>query len=235
MTSARQARGIFITGTDTGIGKTRVACGLLLALRQRGQQVAGMKPVASGCEQASTGAWHNADALALQAAAGGRHDYATVNPYAFAAAIAPHIAANHAGVRIDPALIRQKYQDLQNDSEVVVVEGVGGWRVPLTAGFDTRDLVRLLDLPVILVVGLRLGCISHARLTTEALLMDKQPILGWVANGCDPDYPVVAETLEYLQQDLPIPLLAAVGYAEAPASPAWTRLAKAMEIAQLMS
>lgn len=235
MISARQARGVFITGTDTGIGKTRVACGLLETLRRRGQQVAGMKPVASGCEQASTGVWQNADALALQAAAGGRHDYGTVNPYALAAAIAPHIAANHAGVRIDPALIRQKYQALQKDSEVVVVEGVGGWRVPVTAGFDTCDLVRLLDLPVILVVGLRLGCISHARLTAEAVLTDGQPMLGWVANACDPDYPVAAETLECLQQALPMPLLATVGYAEAPASQAWTTLVEAVEIAQLMS
>lgn len=199
-------RGLFVTGTDTGVGKTLAAVALLRAGARRGLRVAGMKPVASGCVDTPAGL-RNDDALALQAAATEMRGYGQVNPYAFAPAIAPHIAAARAGVEIDFGLIEQRLAELAQGCDLVVVEGVGGWRVPLNAEQDVAALAQRLGLPVILVVGLRLGCINHALLTVEALRRAGVPVPGWVASHVDPDMEAQAENLRALKQHLGMPLL----------------------------
>lgn len=204
------ARGFFITGTDTGIGKTRVASVLLAGLRRDGLRVAGMKPVASGCKRDSAGDWRNSDALALQRAAGVELPYDQINPYALPEPIAPHIAAARHGIRIDPAVIRRHYEQLATAHDVVLVEGVGGWRVPLGEGISASDLVRALHLPVVLVVGLRLGCINHALLTAEALDTDGVPFAGWIVNVLDPEYIAAPETLATLSDSIAAPILGTV-------------------------
>lgn len=205
------AKGFFITGTDTGVGKTLVSCVLLHALRARGLRAAGMKPVASGCEQTPAGL-RNADALALQAASSSPPDYATLNPYAFAPAIAPHLAAQAAGVTMDFARITSCYQALARQADAVVVEGAGGWRVPLGPSGDMADLAAALGLPVILVVGLRLGCLNHARLSAEAIRTRGLPLAGWVANALDPDMAERAANVATLIQTLPAPCLGQLPY-----------------------
>ena len=177
--------GLFVTGTDTGIGKTFASIALLQALRAKGLRAVGMKPVASGCEWIKE-AWRNDDALALQAASDPRPHYADVNPYALPAATAPEIAARDAGIAIDLAGIDAAYRNLQAQSDIVVVEGVGGWAAPLSSTLDQRDVVRALELRVLLVVGLRLGCINHARLTARAIEVDGATLAGWIANDIDP-------------------------------------------------
>ncbi len=220
------AAGVFVTGTDTGIGKTRVSVGLLDAWRARGLDVAGMKPVASGSEPVQ-GELRNEDALALQAAASRDWPYATINPYAFAPPIAPHVAAEQAGVTVALEPLTTAYAELAAASERVVVEGVGGWRVPLSATLQTADLVRALDLPIVMVVGLRLGCINHALLTAEAIRADGLVLRGWIANSLDPDYDPDA-TLSTLAAAIPAPLLATVPHAVAPGAPCWQALADAL-------
>ncbi len=176
---------LFVTGTDTGVGKTFASIALLQALRAKGLRAVGMKPVASGCEWIEE-AWRNDDALALQAASDPRPHYADVNPYALPAATAPEIAARDAGIAIDLAGIDAAYRNLQAQSDIVVVEGVGGWAAPLSSTLDQRDVVRALELRVLLVVGLRLGCINHARLTARAIEVDGATLAGWIANDIDP-------------------------------------------------
>ncbi|HEX6929128.1 MAG TPA: dethiobiotin synthase [Gammaproteobacteria bacterium] len=173
--------GFFVTGTDTEIGKTTIACGLVRKLAAAGRHVAVMKPVASGCRLAPDGL-RNEDAEALIAASGRDHDYALVNPYAFEPPIAPHIAADEAGVEIRAQVILDAFITLRSRADAIVVEGVGGFRVPLSAAFDTADLAVQIGLPVILVVGLRLGCISHALLTAEAVRARGLEFAGWVGN-----------------------------------------------------
>ena len=172
----------YVTGTDTGIGKTVASAALLHALRVRGLRAVGMKPVASGCDDRG----HNEDALALQAASAPRPAYADLNPYALPLPLAPELAARDAGVEIDLATIRAAHARLQAQADAVVVEGVGGWAAPLSASIDQADLVRALDLPVLLVVGLRLGCLNHAYLTMRAIAADGCRLVGWIGNGIDP-------------------------------------------------
>lgn len=226
------ARGLFVTGTDTGIGKTRVSVGLLQALRQRGRRVAGMKPVASGCAMVD-GNLRNADAQALQAASSRQWPYEIINPYTFAPPVAPNIAAAEAGTTITVDVIVGAYRQLTAASDWLVVEGVGGWRVPLTAAVQTRDLVRTLDLPVLLVVGLRLGCISHALLTAEAIQADGLSCVGWVANMIEPHYETTEATLATLTRAMAAPLLATVSHAPGHAfgaeDPCWKRLATVLD------
>lgn len=209
------ARGFFITGTDTGIGKTWIATSLVTGLCRRGLRVAGMKPVASGCERDATGRWYNGDALALQQAAGGDLPYERVNPYALPEPVAPHIAAARTGIRIELGVIRRHYEQLAAAHDAVLVEGVGGWRVPLSEDMSTTDLVRALGLPVLLVVGLRLGCINHALLTAEALQADGVPLIGWIANVLDPEYATTAATLATLDDRITAPMLGSVDYGDA--------------------
>jgi len=205
-------KGYFVTGTDTGIGKTRVSAGLLKALSNAGMKSAGMKPVASGAEQTPHGL-RNEDALALMAAASLKKPYAVVNPYCFAPPVAPHLAAREAQVEIEMDPIRAAYAELCRGADAVVVEGVGGWQVPLSAGLEVPDLTREFDLPVLLVVGMRLGCLNHALLTARAIRADGLELGGWVANGIDPDFQRPEANLATLEAELGAPLLARLEYA----------------------
>src|SRR3569833_2368860 len=160
--------GVFVTGTDTGIGKTVVAAGLVRGLVAQGLRVAVMKPVASGSERTPEGL-RNADALALMAASNVAVPYERVNPYCFEPPVSPHIAADEAGIRIDLTKIRVDFDALVESSDWIVAEGAGGWLAPIGPGIGIRELAMALHLPVVLVVGLRLGCINHARLTKQAI------------------------------------------------------------------
>ena len=197
------ARGLFVTGTDTGVGKTRVAVALIHALRARGLRVAAMKPVAAGNAPGEL----NEDVAALLGAANVAADLEDVNPYAFAEPIAPHIAAQQAGVGIELGVITAAYARLAAAADVVVVEGAGGWRVPLNEREDMADLAQALGLPVVLVVGLRLGCLNHALLTAESIAGRKLPWAGWVGNHVDPAMAQPAANLDTLRARLPGPCL----------------------------
>lgn len=205
-------RGFFITGTDTGIGKTRVTAGLLKAFARAGRKTVGMKPIASGAVMSGEGL-RNEDALALQAAASEKRAYELVNPYCFAPAVAPHLAAMEAGVEIDLETITAAYAELCKGADTVLVEGVGGWQVPLSASLELPDLVRELDLPVILVVGLRLGCLNHASLTARAIRADGLELAGWVANAIDPAFERPEANIATLEAELHAPLLARLPHA----------------------
>ncbi|MCO5762894.1 MAG: dethiobiotin synthase [Chromatiaceae bacterium] len=269
-------KGFFVTGTDTGCGKTEVSLGLIEALRQRGLKVQAMKPVASGCvpaaplvglplvesqgpsvgsevsqaqdlqltakgislgssaglalsgvqspglgpslcgnpESTAGRGLRNADAERLLAQASRPAPYDWVNPYAFLPPIAPHIAARELGVRIDPGLIHARARALAGMGEVLIVEGVGGWRVPLGPDLALSDLPGLLGLPVILVVGLRLGCLNHALLTAESILAGGCRLAGWVANEIDPEMARREENLATLASLLPAPLLGHIPWLE---------------------
>jgi dethiobiotin synthetase len=174
-------RSWFVTGTDTGVGKTLVSVALLTALAHTGRRVAGMKPVASGCDATPLGL-RSADAEALRAAASVVTDYEDVNPYALATPTAPHLAAAAAGVQIEIATIRAHYARLAAHADAVVVEGIGGWLVPIGHHQSMADVARALDLPVILVVGMRLGCLNHALLTQRAIIASGCRLAAWVAN-----------------------------------------------------
>ncbi len=204
------AQAFFITGTDTDAGKTSVAAGLLCAAKQQGCSTLAMKPVASGCDMSAEGL-RNSDALALIAQSTVPLPYAQVNPYAFAPAIAPHIAAQEAGVELSVAgLYRAAQVILQEQADFILIEGAGGWRVPISATEFLSDFAIALQLPVILVVGVKLGCINHALLTAQAIINDGLELAGWVANVVDPSCARLAENLATLQQLMPAPCLAEV-------------------------
>lgn len=202
--SAEPARGFYVTGTDTGIGKTFASTMLMHALRARGVRAVGMKPVASGCT-ASPDGWRNEDALALQAASNPRPPYDDVNPVALPAPLAPELAARKVGVELALAPLLQAHARLQASADVVVVEGVGGWAAPLSSTLDQCDLVQALRLPVVLVVGLRLGCINHARLTERALAADGVELIGWIGNAIDPAMAAADDNFAILQARLQAP------------------------------
>ncbi|HSC46955.1 MAG TPA: dethiobiotin synthase [Gammaproteobacteria bacterium] len=206
MSGGHLRQGCFITGTDTGIGKTRVAAGLLRTLARQGKTVVGMKPVASGATTTRDGL-RNDDALLLQASASMSRDYALVNPYCFAPAIAPHLAAAEAGVEIRLEPILDAYRQLSHGAEFAVVEGVGGWQVPLSGSLALPDLARALELPVLLVVGMRLGCLNHALLTARAIEAGGLALAGWVANEIDPGFERCEANVATLEAMLPAPLL----------------------------
>lgn len=210
--SGENIRGCFVTGTDTSIGKTRVSVGLLHALRRAKVPCVGMKPVASGAGKTAEGL-RNEDALALQGAASLRRPYDLVNPYCFAPPIAPHLAARESGVEIRLEAIRSAYDALRRDAGAVVVEGVGGWQLPLSETLELPDLVRELELPVLLVVGLRLGCLNHALLTARAVRADGLELLGWVANAVDPTFERPEANVATLEAELGAPLLGRLPYA----------------------
>jgi len=194
-------RGVFITGTDTGVGKTLFAAALIRALVGSGLRVAGMKPVASGSQRTPDGL-RNADALTLASAANVRAAYETVNPYCFEPPIAPHIAAREAGVAIDVHLVRRRFDELAREAQFVVVEGAGGWLAPISATQTLADLALALEIPVILVVGLRLGALNHALLSAEAIAARHAKLVGWVANQLDPAFERSAENLATLEARL---------------------------------
>jgi dethiobiotin synthetase len=202
----------FITGTDTGVGKTLISCALLHAFAAQGQRVVGMKPVAVGCDDDG----HNQDVEQLQAASNVLVSYGQINPYSFQNPIAPHIAAQNAGVRIDFARILTSYHELASQADVVIIEGVGGFRVPLNSNQDIADLALQLGLPVILVVGMRLGCLNHALLTASAIEACGLKCAGWVANVLNADMLAVQANIEALQQRLVAPLLGVVPWQSQP-------------------
>lgn len=199
---------VYVTGTDTGVGKSLVSATLLYTLRTMGLRAFGMKPVASGCRRVA-GAWRNEDAELLHAASSEpRADYALVNPYALPEPAAPEIAAAVAGISLDLEVIRRAHATLAASADWVVVEGVGGWMAPISERIDQADLVAALGRPpLLLVVGIRLGCINHARLSLRAALADGCEVLGWVANVIDADLNFLDRTLTILDRVLDVPRL----------------------------
>ena len=197
--------GFFITGTDTEIGKTFVSSLLIKLLVDEGFSVSGMKPIASDAKYIG-GVLQNEDALTLMQAANIEADYSLVNPYVFKDAVSPHIAAEDAGVEINLAKIKNNFDLLEKRSDVIVVEGVGGWHAPLSYETTVADLAKVLNVPVIIVVGLRLGCLSHALLTAQSIQQSGLPIAGWVANHVTKDFPFAEKnisTLKHFLKDLP--------------------------------
>ena len=200
--------GFFVTGTDTEVGKTHVTCALLHATRQRGLTAVGMKPIAAGVEADG----RNGDVVQLLTASSIAPPLEWMNPFLYDPPIAPHIAARESGRPIDMEVIRWTYRQLGTLAEVVWVEGVGGFRVPLDERYDTADLAQALGLPVVLVVGMRLGCINHALLTAEVLAARGLPLAAWVANCIEADMPYLDDNILTLQALLPAPLLGMVPF-----------------------
>ncbi len=211
------AKGVFVTGTDTGVGKTVVATALARGLVSTGLRVAVMKPVASGSERTNEGL-RNDDALKLMAASNVAAPYDTVNPYCFEPPVSPHIAAEEAEIEVDITQIQQRFAALVGLSDWIVVEGAGGWLAPIGPRQSICDLALTLGLPVVLVVGVRLGCINHALLTKLAIETHGARFAGWFANTIDPAMPRRAENLETLTRLLGQPPLATVP-AQSPNSP----------------
>jgi dethiobiotin synthetase len=208
-------QGFFVTGTDTGVGKTLVACALLHAFAARGFTALGMKPVATGAERGADGLVSD-DVERLAAASKVSAPRGEINPYCFAPPIAPHIAAQQTGVRIELARIERAFRALAARAQVVVVEGIGGFRVPLGDGTDTAQLAVRLGLPVVLVVGVRLGCLNHALLTSDAIASHGLKLAGWVANHIDPQMAAASQNIEALAQRIAAPLLARIEFAAGP-------------------
>ena len=201
--------GFFITGTDTGVGKTHVSIALLTAFNAQGFSTAAMKPVATGCDDTAQG-FRNDDALALQQHASLQLPYEQVNPYAFEPAIAPHLAAARAGQIIDLTRIKHKLDILSQGADVVIVEGVGGWLVPLNHNATIADLAHILKLPVILVVGTRLGCLNHALLSVKSIEHSGLPFASWVANVIDPGMQCIEENINALRERIGAPWLGTI-------------------------
>lgn len=201
------SRGIFITGTDTGVGKTCFTVSLMETLKKQGIKVAGMKPIASGATL-QNGKLINEDAELIMEHCSEATDYELINPVVYELAVSPHIAANQEKVVPELSQVIDCFKKLESACEIVVVEGVGGWRVPISDNLSLVDLVHALDLPVILVVGLKLGCINHAILTAEAIRADGLNLIGWVSNHLDKEYRFAHETIETLNVALACPNIA---------------------------
>ena len=215
MTSKPFPRGMFVTGTDTGIGKTLASCTLLHALRARGLRAVGMKPLASGCDATPAGL-RNEDALALQASSDPRPAYEDVNPFALPAPLAPEIAAREAGVAVALGPMLAAHARLAAQADAVVVEGVGGWAAPMAPALMQADLVRALDIPVVLIVGRRLGCLNHAILRRGANAADGCRLAGWIGTGVDPAMLRIDENRVLLGQRLAAPCLGWLPWQAAP-------------------
>ena len=211
----KNKQAFFVTGTDTDVGKTYIATALVRHFVQQGYQAVGMKPVAAGCQK-ENGELRNTDVSALVAASNVDADLALINPYAFEPAIAPHIAAEQAGITVSLAKIQQAFDSLQAQADVVVVEGAGGFRVPINRQETMADLAAQLNLPVIMVVGIRLGCINHALMTAGSIRAAGLNLVGWVANRIDPDMPALAENVTTLKAMIKAPCIADVAWGEAP-------------------
>src|SRR5258706_4809226 len=213
------SRGVFVTGTDTGVGKTLCACALIHALVNRGLDVMPMKPVAAGAD-VHAGGWANEDTIALLRAAGRDEARAAdANPVLLREPMAPHIAAARQQRVITLAPILEALERARSGADFVVVEGVGGYRVPLSDSLDTVDMACAMALPVVLVVGLRLGCLNHALLTAGAIRASGLPLAGWIANAIDPSMAVPDENVEALRERLGAPLLGRLPPAEHPSAP----------------
>jgi dethiobiotin synthetase len=222
--------GFFVTGTDTGVGKTLVACALLRFFVTRGLKAVGMKPVAAGAEPAENGLL-NEDVAQLAAAGNVAAPREHVNPYCFRPPIAPHLAAAQAGVAIDLDHLEASFRALAALTDTVVVEGAGGFRVPLGAGIDTGHLASRLALPVVLVVGMRLGCLNHALLTAESIATRGLVLTGWVANHIDPEMAAADDNVRALQSLIAAPMLARIPFA---ATPDPASVAVRLEAAQIL-
>ncbi len=228
------AQGFFVTGTDTGVGKSLASAALLHAFAALGYRAVGMKPVAAGADLID-GVWCNEDVLQLQAASNVAANAAWVNPYLLRRPLAPHIAAEIQGVSIELPRIVDAYAQLAALADVVVVEGAGGFRVPLTATRDSADLAQHLALPMILVVGMRLGCLNHALLTAEAITARGLRLAGWVANRIDPDMAAYEENLAALRSRLGCPLLAELPHVPQPDARAMASLIAPKKLSGLLS
>ena len=211
----RAPHGFFITGTDTGVGKTLLTCALLHAYAGKGKRVVGMKPVAAGASR-SPGGLISDDVTLLRAASNVGAALAQINPYCFEAPVAPHLAAEQAGVVIDLATIASAFNRLAASADLVLVEGVGGFRVPLNRSEDSADLAQHLALPVILVVGMRLGCLNHALLTADAIRAAGLAFAGWIANCIDPTMAQTEGNVESLVERLSAPLLGSIEFTQSP-------------------
>lgn len=217
----------FVTGTDTGVGKTHAACALLQAARQAGFTTAASKPVAAGGEQTAAGI-RNEDALLLQACCSPSLSYEDINPVCLQQAVAPHIAADLEGISLEPDNLASSVKKvISKQADLTLVEGAGGWLVPLNSQATMADLVKQLGIPVILVVGMRLGCLNHALLSAEAIRQDGLVLQGWIANQIDPQMPYQQENLDTLKNLIGAPLIARFQWQQA--SP-W----QAVDIAALM-
>ena len=202
----------FITGTDTGVGKTLVSCALLHGFAAQGNNVVGMKPVAAGCDDRD----QNEDVLQLLAAGNVLAGKGQINPYCFVQAVAPHLAAQFAGIRINFARIEESFSELKAQADVVIVEGIGGFVVPLNDKQDGADLAAQLGLPIILVVGMRLGCLNHALLTAEAIAARGLTLAGWVANVPGAEMAMLNENIAALRQRIAAPLIGVIPHQECP-------------------
>ncbi len=209
------AQGLFVAGTDTGVGKSLISAALLHRAAQEGLRVAGYKPVAAGCEHTPQGL-RNEDAQLLRQYANLELPYGAINPYALEPAIAPHIAAQQQGVELQLEPLLEGYTQLARQADWVVVEGAGGWAVPLNERHTLGDLAQALALPVVLVVGIRLGCISHALLTQAAIQAAGLSLVGWVANRVDPHMACAEENVAALAERLQAPLLGEVPWQSEP-------------------
>ncbi len=205
------SKGFFITGTDTEIGKTTISLGIITALKNAGHKVSAMKPVASG-SQLINGQLRNDDALKLINACNTQLDYDEVNPYCFEPPIAPHIAAQQTNTAINIENICALAEEHKTQSDYCIIEGVGGWEVPLNDTHTLEDLAIALKLPVILVVGIKLGCINHTLLTAKAIQDSGLPLAGWTANHCEPDTNNADEIVESLKQLIDAPCIGVVEF-----------------------
>lgn len=201
----KPAHAFFVTGTDTGVGKTLITAALISLLADKGLRVAGMKPVASGSRETDQGL-RNEDAEMLMAHSSLRLDYALINPYVFTAPVSPHIAAQSTGQKIIIRRIVDNYDVIRQQADVVLIEGVGGWRVPLNDEEEVSDLAAALSLPVVMVIGMRLGCLNHALLTAEAIRQKGLRLRACVVSQIDPEYECIEESLQTLKQRLNVPL-----------------------------
>lgn len=224
----------FVTGTDTGVGKTLVAAGLLLVAKGQGLSTAALKPVAAGCETTEAGL-RNEDALLLQSVMTEPLAYEQVNPIALGAAIAPHIAAQQEKRVLSADRIAGFCRGSLGQADFTLVEGAGGWRVPLNPRETLADLARILRLPVILVVGVRLGCINHALLTVEAIRNDGLPLAAWVANCVEEGMPALQENIESLAQRILAPCLGVVPHLASPTPAEVAAAIDSEQFAQLRS
>jgi dethiobiotin synthetase len=209
-------QGYFITGTDTNAGKTWATIALMRYFKQQGKTVAGMKPVASGCSfpcaawECQDGQLKNEDALLIQENASLKIDYDLINPYAYQLPVSPNIAGINNPVKL--ATIVESFNALKELAEIILVEGAGGWYAPLNDHEDISDLAKVLALPVIIVVAIRLGCINHAKLTWQAIQYSGIPCAGWIAVCVDPDMPKPDENIQTIKTALNVPLLGVLPY-----------------------
>lgn len=200
--------GVFVTGTDTNIGKTAMVCGLLVALKKQNIRSIALKPIASDCEMTAEGLRNN-DGLALQKYSHTSLDYDWINPIRFAEPISPHIAASDLTVQ---NVLKASHRGFSVPRDFIIVEGVGGWKVPISDTETMADIAKAINLPIVLVVGMRLGCVNHSLLTVDNILQDSTILAGWIANVIDPEMLYMEQNIRSLQKRIPAPLIGVVPF-----------------------